>query len=69
MCFGVKILNFVYFGVNKSGISVFLVSAENVSKADSDAKHKIYLVCGFEGQSHHEDCLINMLPCNCIPSL
>ena len=29
MCFGVKILNFVYFGVNKSGISVFLVSAEN----------------------------------------
>ena len=29
MCFGVKILNFVYFGVKKSGISVFLVSAEN----------------------------------------
>ena len=29
VCFGVKILNFVYFGVKKSGISVFLVSAEN----------------------------------------
>ena len=29
VCVGVKILNFVYFGVNKSGISVFLVSAEN----------------------------------------
>ena len=28
-CFGVKILNFVYFGVKKSEISVFLVSAEN----------------------------------------
>ena len=29
MCVGVKILNFVYFGVKKSGISVYLVSAEN----------------------------------------
>ena len=29
MCFGVKILNFVYFGVKKFGIGVFLVSAEN----------------------------------------
>ena len=29
MCFGVKILNLVFFGVEKSGISVFLVSAEN----------------------------------------
>ena len=29
VCFGVKILNFVYFGVKKSRISVFLVSAEN----------------------------------------
>ena len=26
VCFGVKILNFVFFGVNKSGISAFLVS-------------------------------------------
>ena len=29
MCFGVKILNLVFFGVDKSGISAFLVSAEN----------------------------------------
>ena len=28
-CFGVKIMNFVFFGVKKSGISVFLVSVEN----------------------------------------
>ena len=28
-CFGVKIMNFVFFGVKKSGISVFLVSIEN----------------------------------------
>ena len=26
VCFGVKIMNFVFFGVKKSGISVFLVS-------------------------------------------
>ena len=31
MCFGVKILNLVFFGVETSGISVFLVSAENGS--------------------------------------
>ena len=29
VCVGVKILNVVYFGVKKSGISVFFVSAEN----------------------------------------
>ena len=29
VCFGVKIMNFVFFGVKKSGISVFLVSVEN----------------------------------------
>ena len=29
VCFGVKIMNFVFFGVKKSGISVFLVSIEN----------------------------------------
>ena len=29
VCFGVKILDFVFFGVKKSGISAFLVSAEN----------------------------------------
>ena len=29
VCIGVKIINFVFFGVEKSGISVFLVSFEN----------------------------------------
>ena len=29
MCFGVKIMNLFFFGVKKSGISVFLVSVEN----------------------------------------
>ena len=29
VCFGVKIMKFVLFGVKKSGISVFLVSVEN----------------------------------------
>ena len=29
VCFGVKIMNFVVFGVKKSRISVFLVSVEN----------------------------------------
>ena len=29
VCFSVKIMNFVFFGVKKSGISVFLVSVEN----------------------------------------
>ena len=29
MSFVVKIMNFVFFGVKKSGISVFLVSVEN----------------------------------------
>ena len=29
MCFGVEIMNFVFFGVKKSGICVFLVSVEN----------------------------------------
>ena len=29
VCFGVKIWNLLFFGVGKSGISVFLVSAEN----------------------------------------
>ena len=29
VCFGVKIMNFVFFGVKKSGISVFLVPVEN----------------------------------------
>ena len=34
MCFGVKILNFVFFGFKKSGISAFLVSAENGAGVD-----------------------------------
>ena len=29
VCFSVKIMNFVFFGVKKSGIGVFLVSDEN----------------------------------------
>ena len=29
VCFSVKIMNFVFFGVKKSGIGVFLVSVEN----------------------------------------
>ena len=29
VCFSVKIMKFVFFGVKKSGISVFLVSVEN----------------------------------------
>ena len=29
VCFSVKIMNFVFFGVKKSGICVFLVSVEN----------------------------------------
>ena len=29
VCFGVKIMIFCFFGVKKSGISVFLVSVEN----------------------------------------
>ena len=29
VCFSVKIINFVFFGVKKSGIGVFLVSVEN----------------------------------------
>ena len=31
---GVKILNFVFFGVKKSGISAFFVSAENGASVD-----------------------------------
>ena len=34
MCFGVKIVIFVFFGVKKSGISAFLVSAENGAGVD-----------------------------------
>ena len=29
LCFSVKIINFVFFAVKKSGIGVFLVSVEN----------------------------------------
>ena len=36
---GVKILNFVHFGVNKSGISVFLVSAEWCWRQQKDKYH------------------------------
>ena len=34
MCYGVKILNFVFFSVKKSGISAFLMSAENGAGGD-----------------------------------
>ena len=39
VCFGAKILNFVHFGVNKSGISVFLVSAEWCWRQQKDKYH------------------------------
>ena len=51
VCVGVKILNFVYFGVKKSGISVFLVSAENGAGVNT-------YVCSLEFDSFIEFCSI-----------
>ena len=44
-CFGVKIMNFVFFGVKKSGISVFLVSVENGAGVKKMTNFRYGLAC------------------------
>ena len=48
VCFSVKIMNFVFFGVKKSGIGVFLVSVENGAgvKKMTNFRYVIWLCCG-----------------------
>ena len=52
VCFRVKIMNFVFFGVKKSGISVFLVSIENGAGVQKMTNIRYVWVLSFqEGRS------------------
>ena len=44
LCFGVIIMNFVFFGVKKTGISVFLVSVENGAGVKKNDKYPVSLL-------------------------
>ena len=51
VCFGVKILNLVFFCVEKSGISVFFVSAEN--GAGVNKMSRMFFSWSVPGVSNH----------------